>query len=211
MRKKRTLNRKRRTARYLLTLAVVVVLSSLTGFYTFTPGRAARDKADEEGIENARVVGRVWGEEELIPGWGRLLYLVEGERAMLLCPVNFSLFGGGWNGGIWCVVETWDGQDLYGGILQSQGSDVSYVFGRVDDPAIQDVVVIQTFPEYMARMGNMQTVSESAYFEKDGKRYFLERFSYGTHWEKQPEYYHLMGVCGEKIIVNRDIRCASWS
>lgn len=170
MRKRKQLpSRKRRTARYCLALAAVVLVSSLTGFYTFTPGRAARDNADRQGIEDARVVLRTQG-PELIAGWGSRIYLVEGERAILLCPVNFGLLTGGFHGGISSTAETWDGSGLYIGILQGADAKVSYVFGRVDDPAVTALTLAVT----MENGGVWEQTLTPGWLEKNGVRYFAE-------------------------------------
>lgn len=168
-RKKKLPSRKQRTARYLLALAAVVLLSSLTELYTFTPGRAAIKEADQRGITDAYVVARTRG-VKLSPESGKQLCLVEGERAMLLCPVHFNPFAGGWNGGLHGIAGTWDGSGLYGGILQSQDSGVSYAFGRVDDPAVAALSLTVTMEN-----GDVweQTITP-AWQEKDGVRYFVE-------------------------------------
>lgn len=166
--KKRLHNSRRgRALLYALLLAAVILVSSETGFYCFFPQQAIQEEAEQQGIETLEPVMWIQGENPTGTGPARLT-LSAGERTLLFCPVKFCLRGG-WNSGVWSIVETWEGEGPYFGVWQYTKTSATYVFGRADDPAVKTLTI-------HAQANNGTTWSREItpdWQEKDGGRYFI--------------------------------------
>lgn len=170
-------SRRRQALRRCALLAAVVMLSSALGLYRFLPVQAMRLMADMEDVEHPRSVK--WFYDGTLPITRVALYdLVQGDAAMLLCVTGFSPLGG-WYDRAWAKVETWDGTGLYAGVYGhgQDGAFVTYIFGRVDDPAVQtlSVLVTEDALEDVPRSRSVEIPLSDIQTEKNGRRYFATK------------------------------------
>ena len=201
MRKRKLPNRRRRTVRYGLLLAAVVALASAGRFYCFLPSQAAAAAADEQNVEHGRVVVRA-DAPDLAPGQGRRLYLTQGDGAMLLCVVGFGP-GSGWSSGIYAAAGTWDGSGLYAGVLQSANTERTYLFGRVDDPAVTALTVRAG----TADGGTWTRGLMPSWRERDGVRYFVEPLDGAPLAENGAGGYEVSDAAGGRTVKVRQEYC----
>lgn len=215
-RRKELPSRKRRALRRCGLLLLALLLAEITGVYELIPARSIRRLADQVGVENPRVVE--WFYDPAIPNSRSGLHmLVDGDRAMMLCYTGFSL-SGGWDGGVWSTVPTWDGSGLYGGIyIHSQGdTQLGYVFGKLTEPGICRMTLQCTGRDANGQyqeLGEMD-IPESAVFSlKDGTaQYFLapltEELMEAGRW---PNQYLLTGEMEDGATVTAEISERLWS
>lgn len=170
-------DRKRKTLRRCAWLVVILAVLSVTNLFHATPWQAIGMVADRCDVENPDVVD--WFYDGTLPVTRFALHaLVQGEDAMMLTVVGFHPLMG-WYERSWATAETWDGSGFYAGVYQ-HGQDeasVGYLFGRIDDPAIETVRVAkcmvneETWEEYQQEV----QLAELTTFERNNSRYILAK------------------------------------
>lgn len=210
---KKQLTRKRRALRRSILLVAVIALLTITDLYYFFPMQAVKVMADMKDVEQPVVVKRLYGTELPRNGY-TMRYLIDGEQAVMLCTVGYNPFMG-WYDGAYSHVEKEKGRTLHAGLETYQKADTveQYLFGRIDDPEITQLVLlfrvhIDWEQEYDWQM---VTIPKEDLFEKDGKHYFLSQkdigFVDGGWWE-----FELHGLNEQgSVIETAEVHWTSWS
>jgi len=92
MKRKRTYSRKHKALRWIIRLAVLMLVLHLTGWYCLLPGRAVEKAYLKEGLLNMETVHVEWG--EYAPMRGKQLRVVANEDAAILYGVKFHPISG---------------------------------------------------------------------------------------------------------------------
>ena len=215
MKRKRKLSTRKRTAlRRCGWLVAVVVLASVTGLYRFLPIQAVWVMADLKDIQHPQVVERFYDGSIPVTRFA-LHYLVDGDDAMMLCTAGYHPLIGWYDRG-WCKAETWNGEPLHGGIYtHSQGGEgMAWLFGRVDDGAIQSLTLERTVePLEGEAYTEVWSIPREDLLEKNGKRYILMKLD-GAAGEKEQESritWRLTGRAGGGQIVTAELARQSWA
>lgn len=192
---------------------LTAVLLGVTGIYRFLPSQGVALTADCADIEEPRAVK--WFYDPVLPCTRLGPYvLVDGERAMMLCRTDFSL-AEGWQSGAWCRVETWDGTGMYAGVYShSQGETrVTYLFGRVDDPAVRRLELERVAADQVeSPRTQTQAVMSEAVFEQDGQRYFLLKLEEVSDWPWEWTRYRVNGWSDDgRLVQSAEAVVQSWS
>lgn len=170
MKQKKVPSRKRRAIRRLLTALIVVILANQV-FHTayFLPVQVLRMQEELLGVGRTAVIQRQW-EPRVADAHGTYtVYFAGNEHVTLLKGVQLS-FLQGWTGDLIRVLDCSREAPLYAGQFWKSyrdGSAVGYLFGRVDDPAIQTVTISDG--------QQMLTIPREDFIEQDGRTYFLMR------------------------------------
>lgn len=189
MKRKKLPTRRRRALRrvgWALLLLLAVNHFFQVGY--LLPGQAVRDEEEREGT------GRTWTVESR---WVPVLhptqrfYLRENENAVLLGNTYFSPFG--WQTTTGCALDCSEPAPVYAA-CHSMSRDgkptLLFYFGRIDDPAIETVVVSveeitydqgQEIRKELRRL----TAERSDFLIRDGRTFFWLMET--RDWEKDPE------------------------
>lgn len=132
--------RRRRALRRLVwALLLLLAVNHLFGVGYLLPAQAIRSEEEREGT------GRTWTvESRWVPALHRTqrFYLRENENAVLLGNTYLSLFG--WETGSGCAVDCSEAAPVHVAVQQISRDGKATLhcyFGRIDDPAIETVVV----------------------------------------------------------------------
>ena len=176
MKRKKLPTRRRRALRrvgWALLLLLAVNHFFQVGY--LLPGQAVRDEEEREGT------GRTWTvESRWIPVLHptQRFYLRENENAVLLGNTYFSPFG--WQTTMGCALDCSEPAPVYAA-CHSMSRDgkptLLCYFGRIDDPAIETVVVsIQevTYDQGQETRRELRrlTAERSEFFTRDGRTFF---------------------------------------
>lgn len=176
MKRKKLPTRRRRALRrvgWALLLLLAVNHFFQVGY--LLPGQAVRDEEEREGT------GRTWTvESRWIPVLHptQRFYLRENENAVLLGNTYFSPFG--WQTTMGCALDCSEPEPVYAA-CHSMSRDgkptLLCYFGRIDDPAIETVVVsIQevTYDQGQETRRELRrlTAERSEFFTRDGRTFF---------------------------------------
>ena len=203
-------SRKRTALRRCAVLAAVVLLVSAMNLYHFLPIQAVWDMADMNDIEHPEAVRRFYDGALPVTRFA-LHYLVDGDYAMMLCMAGYHPLIG-WYDRSYAKAETWDGTGLYAGVYEhyQDGAGVAYLFGRIDDPRIQELRLRITEGPYKENpVTQTVEIPEGDIWEQDGKRYFLSALASpsGTR-----TVYHLSGLDEEgRTVRTVEAVARSWS
>lgn len=126
--------------RTLICLAALSVFSALH-LYTFTPMQGIRYTEAQAGAGRTRAAARMLPPKELRLR-GTLFYLTANENAMLMSYVRFHPLLG-WADSLGASLDCSEKRDIHAGrwSVSHDDASVQYVFGRVDDPEIQNLSV----------------------------------------------------------------------
>lgn len=213
-RQRKTPTRKRTALRRCGWLAAVVVLASATRLYRFLPIQAVYMMADLKDIQHPQVVERFYDGSIPVSRFA-LHYLVDGDDAMMLCTAGYHPLVGWYDRG-WCKAETWDGGALHGGIyIHTQGEQgMCWLFGRVDDGAIQNLTLERTVePLEGEPYTEVWNIPPEDLLEKNGKRYILTKLAM-MEWDMTEEArvtWRLTGRTGGGQAVTAEIAQQGWS
>lgn len=177
--KRTRLPTRRRTAlKRLLTAALVMLfVNRVMLLGQLLPIQAIRQVEERQGAGRGRVVARAHTPEIYAT---MLVYLMENERATTLADTHLNILG--WNAGFGTALDCTGDAPLYAGRvrLSHDGENVTYFFGRVDDPDIETVEVRLMAMEVDEQSHYVPGEEEaylaaSEFYEKEGRRYFLLR------------------------------------
>lgn len=173
--------RKKKALQRALLIAVLVTMLVLTNAVNFLPGQAMQDIADMQNIAELEVIRGFYDNKLKTYRFARQ-YLVEGDRAVMLCTVGFSPLMG-WYDRDWSTVGTNDGNSLhlaYRGHQQGEAYS-GYFFGRLDDEKIASVKLRWRDGESEDERWCEETFANDAFFRgENGKRYLLYEAPFGA-------------------------------
>lgn len=170
MKKQKNLTRKQKAFRSVL-LLLILMLTANDVFHTgyLLPVQALRYQEELLGSGRTTIIERRWEPSATDAPWVYTIYFAENEHVTLMKGVGFS-FLRGWTGDMIKALDCSREAPLYAGQFWKSCRDhkmVCYLFGRVDDPAIQRVTISDG--------EELLTVYREAFIEQDGKLYFLLR------------------------------------
>jgi len=177
--RKKNLTRKGRILRLCAGFAAIIALASTLKLYHFLPIQAIHAMADQQDIEEPRVIDTFYDGTLPITRFA-LCHLVQGKDALMLCTTGYNPFMG-WYDRTWSVVETWNGTGLYAGVQRHQQDDkqVTYFYGRVDAEAVETLSLEVDFTSWDGKQELKHhakyTLAAEDFFEKDGFLYFCEK------------------------------------
>lgn len=170
---------RRRTAlrRILIAAAAYLLITRSLTVGVFLPGQTLRYTEEREGTGWTSIVTRKW-EPELHKT--HMLYLSENEKVTMLSSTYLTIYG--WMPDVGLALDCSQDSPLFAGWwgMSRNGQPVRYYFGRVDDPEISRLRIrleYETWENETAQRheGASFALPDSAWTEKDGRRYFLMR------------------------------------
>lgn len=164
--------------RMLICLAVLVAFSTLH-LYTFTPMQGVRYVEAQNRTGRTHVVTRMLPPRELHL-WGTLFYLTANENAVLMSYVQFHPLVG-WMNSLGAALDCSDSAPIHAGRCTMGHDDGSawYIFGRVDDLNIKQLVVSMESLSYddsgaEVRTELFRTAAEATeWTERGDERYYI--------------------------------------
>ena len=178
MKRTRVYSRRRIALRRLVKAAAVLLVAQqffLIGL--LTPRQAIWKMEERQGVKWTRVVARDWSPEV---HWSHLMYLTGNEEATVLSDTYLTLYG--WMGGFGNALDCTTGAAFYAGerTVRREGKENStwYYYGRVDDPAIETVVISMQYEVWeddgpVRREVRRETVGREDMIRRGGRQYFL--------------------------------------
>ncbi len=163
--------------RMLRALVLVLLCNYVFGIGLLLPRQAVWQQEQRQGVSGTRVAARMWHPAVYAT---HLFYLTENEKITLLADTHWTLFG--WDSGFGWALDCTTGAPFYAGerSLSRQGRDETLwcYYGRVDDPEIAEIAVSIQAEDYVDGQPVRREVAhlsapESAWYESDGRRYFL--------------------------------------
>lgn len=194
MRKRKTLSRRRKALRrVLVAAAVLLVVNDVFGIGLLFPIQAIRHNEERLGTGRTAVICRDW---EPRFRWNSLTYLTGSENITMLSGTDLGLYG--WGDGLGVALDCSEEAPIHGGwwsLSQKPRLGLLYVFGRIDDSRIEQLVVYRLREEdpleeeKVGRLpGTWGIDRDSQYWmEKDGRSYFLLD-TYPFDWEEEYPY-----------------------
>ena len=184
-RKRISVRRRKALRRILIAAAALFVVNHVFLVGLLFPIQAIHRNEERMGTGRTATVCRDWTPELR---WSHLVYLTENENVTLLSGAYLDWLG--WTDGFGVPVDCSKEAPMHGGYwyLNHDDTQVLYIFGRVDDPAIVRIKVVGEYVDFQetdlpAKEMQMELASEAAdWMEKDGRRYFLfKTVNYGKN------------------------------
>lgn len=198
--------------RTLICLGVLAAFSALH-LYTFTPMQGIRYTEGQNRTGRTHVVTRMLPPRELHL-WGTLFYLTANENAALMSYVQFHPLVG-WMNSLGAALDCSDGAPIHAGrcIVSHDDGSVWYIFGRVDDMNIKQLVVSVESLGYddsgaEVRTELFRTAAEDTEWTKRGnERYYIVPLD-DSDWTDRDDEITIFTVFGlntqgKKIAVQR--------
>ena len=163
--------------RLLKAAAVLLVVNHVFLLGLLLPRQAVHQTEERQGIGRTRVVTRDWAPEVHKT---HLIYLTENERATMLSGAYLTVYG--WMDAFGWALDCTTGAPFYAGeySVRRDGAERSswYYYGRVDDPAIERIVISMQVEDWengepVRREVRRLTANRADWLEKEGRRYFL--------------------------------------
>ncbi len=207
MRRKKMPTRRRDALRHVAwALVLLFAANSLLHIGHLLPIQAIRETEEREGVYHTRVLRRMW-EPEIYKT--SLFYLTANENALLLGDAHLTFLG--WFPDFGVALDCSGDAPLYAAertVNRSNHEGTHFFFyGRVDDPAIETVEIslryISGYDEEKKENIYQEHICLTApiWQERDGYRYFLEKYHLEDWPEKKRESTFVVGknAAGETI------------
>lgn len=176
MKPKKLPTRRRAALQCILIAAVTLVLvNRVMGIGLLLPIQGIRQVEERQGMPRGAVIARDWAPEIHAT---RLVYLTASRHAVLLGDTYLSIYG--WMGGFGWALDCYEEAPLHAGEMSmsrdGREGTLLYFYGRVDDPAIEQVTVsgwgwrADAWEEAFCL-----TAGPEDFLERNGQRYFLLR------------------------------------
>lgn len=193
--------RKHKALRRMLICLGVLVIFSVLHLYTFTPMQGIRYTEAQNRTGRTHVVTRMLPPGELHL-WGTLFYLTANQNAVLMSYVQFHPFVG-WMNSLGAALDCSDGASIHAGQCAMGHGDGSawYIFGRVDDLNIKQLVVSVESLGYddsgtEVRTELFRTAAEDTEWKERGdERYYIISLD-NSDWTDRDDGITIFSVCG---------------
>lgn len=200
-RKKNIETRKHKALRRTLICLGVMAVFSMLHLYTFTPMQGIRYVEAQNETGRTRVVTRMLSPGELHL-WGTLFYLTANENAVLMSYVQFHPLVG-WMNSLGAALDCSDGAPIHAGQWSVGHDDGSawYIFGRVDDMNIKQLVVSVESLGYDDSGAEVRTelfrtaAEDTEWMERGDARYYIVPLD-NSDWTDRDDGITIFSVCG---------------
>lgn len=177
MKRKKQYSRRRGALRHALwALTALFLVNHFLLVGLILPIQAIRRSEERMGTGRTAVVLRDWAPEVHKT---HLIYLTGSENVTMLTGAYLTFYG--WTDGFGLPVDCSEDAPLHGGwwtMGRSEGQNLVYVFGRVDDPEIARVEVQTQYEDWdtgevVRRTAFTWSSEREAWTERNGRYYFL--------------------------------------